>query len=104
MFKSNSERNVVYKCSVRLFGDSEILEMEFQVNKIQFLLIFPWYKLLILKFKGYERKKFRREKEKKLVFFLFSYNYSILTRINETLYCSHELKMLFDFLSQKSLL
>lgn len=32
MFKSKVETNVVYKCSIRLFGDSEIMEMEFQVK------------------------------------------------------------------------
>ena len=31
MFKGRGEGNVVYKCSIRLFGDSEILELEFQV-------------------------------------------------------------------------
>ncbi|XP_070505325.1 FERM domain-containing protein 3 isoform X1 [Chironomus tepperi] len=30
MFKGRGEGNVVYKCSIRLFGDSEILELEFQ--------------------------------------------------------------------------
>lgn len=32
MFKSKTETNVVYKTSIRLFGDAEILEMEFQVS------------------------------------------------------------------------
>lgn len=31
MFKSKNECNVVYKCTVRLLDDSDVLECEFQV-------------------------------------------------------------------------
>lgn len=34
MFKSRSEGNVVYKCTVRLLEDDEILECEFQVSLV----------------------------------------------------------------------
>lgn len=37
MFKSRSEGNVVYKCTVRLLEDLDVLECEFQVN---FIFIF----------------------------------------------------------------
>lgn len=32
MFKSKNECNVVYKCTVRLLDDSDVLECEFQVS------------------------------------------------------------------------
>lgn len=32
MFRSKSESNVVYKCTVQLLEDSDVLECEFQVN------------------------------------------------------------------------
>lgn len=32
MFKGRNEGNVVYKCTVRLLEDDEILECEFQVS------------------------------------------------------------------------
>lgn len=38
MFKSRSEGNVVYKCSIRLLDDS-FLELEFQVGFFQMLCI-----------------------------------------------------------------
>lgn len=34
MFKSKNESNVVYKCTVRLLEDSDVLECEFQVMYI----------------------------------------------------------------------
>lgn len=41
MFKSRSETNICYKCSVRLFDDT-LLELEFQVN-LKFVLEFNFF-------------------------------------------------------------
>lgn len=40
MFKARSEGNVVYKCTVRLLEDDEILECEFQVSFAVIFLVF----------------------------------------------------------------
>lgn len=39
MFKSRGESNIVYKCTVRLLEDTEILECEFHVGFV-FLIFF----------------------------------------------------------------
>lgn len=51
MFKNKNDGNVVYKCTIRLLEDADILECEFQVQELQnfdskvevkwMLIIFP---------------------------------------------------------------
>lgn len=38
MFKSRADSNIVYKCTVRLLEDTEILECEFHVSSFRCLL------------------------------------------------------------------
>lgn len=49
MFKSKNECNVVYKCTVRLLDDSDVLECEFQVcvtvvYSIKYIFLFKYVK------------------------------------------------------------
>ena len=40
-FGSRGDNNVVFKCTVRLLDDTEILECEYKVNKYNLNFIFP---------------------------------------------------------------
>jgi len=48
MFRSKNEGNIVYKCTVRLLDDSDVLECEFQVCDALELCLFQlnWTRLL----------------------------------------------------------
>lgn len=39
MFKSRGDSNIVYKCTVRLLEDTEILECEFHVSVYNYFVV-----------------------------------------------------------------
>lgn len=58
MFKSRSEGNVVYKCSIRLLDDS-FLELEFQVGQFE-LVMHPYKNFLNVNPRNFRLQSSRR--------------------------------------------